>query len=165
MATRIPAPSPVFFSQPQAPLCAMRTSISIASVTCTESAEQSVKIPQFRIGRELCSTFCISNYYTIAFDSRCSITSKDRCVPPDQIEKLKCRVLEPRVQGYNSGTSLQIALQQQLMPRYSNFQELISKGNTIYSQFTSIKLSTTEVRLHGKQRIAAHLATANPLVF
>lgn len=32
--TRIPAPSPVFSSHPHAPRCAMRSSISIASVTC-----------------------------------------------------------------------------------------------------------------------------------
>ena len=33
MATRQPAPSPVLASQPQAPRCVMRTSISSASVT------------------------------------------------------------------------------------------------------------------------------------
>src|SRR6185503_2396164 len=32
-ATMIPAPSPVFFSQPQAPRCAILSSISIASLT------------------------------------------------------------------------------------------------------------------------------------
>eukprot|EP00953_Heterococcus_sp_UTEX-ZZ885_P016432 9239-Heterococcus_DN1.PRE.1 len=38
MATSMPAPSPVFSSQPQAPLWVMRTSISLASTTMLREA-------------------------------------------------------------------------------------------------------------------------------
>jgi hypothetical protein len=106
----------------------------------------------------------LSHYYTIAFDSRRSLTSKYQCVAADQIEVLKYGVLGYRVQTYNPGTTTQNTLQQQLMPRYSNFQDL---------QFYQMKYNLQSIPKHEtmnneettseKERIAARLATANPL--